>query len=78
MKKEKKRTKMDAIIKHLERYGSITDPVAREKYHTNRLSGYINVLRNKRNYKIDTVWCKGRDEFGTNRYAKYKLVKKGV
>lgn len=73
-KKETKRTKLGAILKHLIRYGSITDPVARNKYHTNRLSGFICVLR-KRGYNIDTVWCTGKDEFGTYRYAKYVLVK---
>ena len=76
-KKEVKRTKFGEIIKHLVRYGSITDPVARAKYHTNRLSGYIHKLR-KRDWKIDSEWCNGRDEFGKTRYVKYKLVKKGV
>ena len=74
MKKEQKMTKMGAILKHLQRYGSITDPVARNKYHTNRLSGFIYVLR-KRDYDIKTVMCEGKDEFGKNTYAKYVLVK---
>lgn len=77
MKKVERKTKMDAIQRHLLRYGSISDPIARTKYHTNRLSGYICVLR-KRDWKIDTEWCKGRDEFGTHRYGKYRLIKKGV
>lgn len=74
MKKQKKVTKMDAIVKHLMRYGSITDPVARDRYHTNRLSGYICVLR-KRGWKIDSEWCNGKDMYGKYRYVKYKLVK---
>ena len=74
MKKTNKVTKIEAITKHLVRYGSITDPVAREKYHTNRLSGYIHVLR-KRGYVIDSEWCVGRDMFGKNRFVKYRLVK---
>ena len=73
MKKEKM-TKIKAILKHLQRYGSITDPVARTKYHTNRLSGYIHVLR-KRGYDIKTVMCSGKDIFGKHTYAKYILVK---
>lgn len=77
-KKQDKRTKMDAIVRHLIRYGSITDPVARQKYHTNRLSGYIHVLRIKRGWKIETEWCNGKDEFGRTRFGKYKLIKKGV
>ena len=74
MEKEKK-TKIGAIEKHLVRYGSITDPVAREKYHTNRLSSCINILR-KRKYIIETIMCEGRDEYGKHRYGKYKLISK--
>lgn len=77
-KKQDKRTKMEAIAMHLMRYGSITDPIARQKYHTNRLSGYIHVLRVKRGWKIESEWCNGRDEFGKTRYVKYRLIKKGV
>ena len=73
MKGKKKLTKMAAITKHLVRYGSITDPVARNSYHTNRLSGFICVLR-KRGFEIDSVWCNGRDKFGEYRYTKYVLV----
>ena len=76
-KKQERRTKMGEIIKHLVRYGSISDPIARAKYHTNRLSGYIHVLR-KRGWIIESVWCSGKDEFGTTKYVKYRLVKKGV
>ena len=76
-KKQERRTKMGEIIKHLVRYGSITDPVARAKYHTNRLSGYIHILR-KRGWIIESEWCNGRDEFGTTKYVKYRLIKKGV
>lgn len=77
-KKQGRKTKLGAIIKHLIRYGSITDLVARNKYHTNRLSGYIYVLRVKRNWKIESEWCNGRDEYGKTRYVKYRLVEKGV
>lgn len=73
--KKQKLTKIEAILRHLTRYGSITDPVARDKYHTNRLSGFIHVLRKKRNINIKTVMCTGRDEFGKYEYAKYVLVK---
>jgi len=74
MEKKKKLTKMDAITNHLIRYGSITDPVARNSYHTNRLSGYINVLRRKRGFTIQSVWQTGRDKFGKHRYTKYILI----
>lgn len=76
-KKQERRTKFGEIIKHLVRYGSISDPVARAKYHTNRLSGYIHVLR-KRGWVIESVWCSGKDVFGTTKYVKYRLIKKGV
>lgn len=74
MKKGKKLTKMGAIQKHLRRYGSISDPIAREKYHTNRLSGYINVLR-RRGWVIQSEWCTGKDVFGKHRFVKYRLIK---
>lgn len=70
---KKKLTKIGAITKHLIRYGSITDPVARDSYHTNRLSGFICTLR-KRGYLIDSVWQTGKDKFGKHRYTKYVLV----
>ena len=57
------------------RYGSITEPVARNKYHTSRLGSIIYNLR-KQGYEIITVMCEGRDEFGKNRFAKYALVRK--
>lgn len=77
MKKQERRTKMGEIQKRLERYGVISDPIARDKIHTNRLSGYIHVLR-KRGWVIETEWCKSKDEFGVNRFGKYRLIKKGV
>lgn len=76
MSKEKKvrKTKINEILKYLLRYGSITDPIARTKFHTNRLSAFIHVLR-QRGWNIKTEMCVGRDEFGRYEYAKYKLVK---
>ena len=73
MQKKVKRTKIGDIEKHLRRYGSITDPVARKKYHTNRLSDFIFKLR-QRGYVIETVMCTGKDEYGTYEFAKYVLV----
>lgn len=74
MDKKVKKTKIGAILKHLMRYGSITDPVARNKYHTNRLSDVIFKLR-QRGYVIETVMCTGRDEYGKYTYAKYVFIK---
>ena len=73
MKKERK-TKTGAILRHLQRYGSITDPVARNKYHTNRLSSIILNLRNQ-GHEIDTVMCQGKDEYGKYSYGKYIYIK---
>ena len=67
-----KRTKTQDILRHMKRYGSISDPVARDKFHTNRLSGIILNLRRK-GYDIETRMCNGRDEYGKNTYAKYYL-----
>ena len=73
MAEPKRRTKTKDIVKHMKRYGSISDPVARDKYHTNRLSAIIFNLR-ERGYEIETEECTGRDEYGTNTYAKYRLI----
>ena len=67
-----KRTKTQDILKYMKRYGSISDPVARDKLHTNRLSGIILNLR-RQGYDIVTKMCNGRDEYGKNTYAKYYL-----
>lgn len=68
-----KRTKTQDILRHMRRYGSISDPVARDKYHTNRLSGIILNLR-RQGYDIETRLCNGRDEYGKNTFAKYYLI----
>ena len=68
-----KRSKTKDILKHMRRYGSISDPVARDKYHTNRLSGIILNLR-RQGYEIETRMCNGRDEYGKNTYARYYLI----
>jgi hypothetical protein len=73
-KKKVRKTKIGEILKYMLRYGSITDPIARTKFHTNRLSAFIHVLR-QRGWNIQTEMCVGRDEFGRYEYAKYKLVK---
>ena len=73
MAEPKRRTKTKDIVKHMKRYGVISDPVAREKYHTNRLSAIIFNLRN-RGYEIETEECTGRDVYGPNNYAKYRLL----
>lgn len=71
---KQKKTKTGAILKHMQRYGSITDPVARNKYHTNRLSGIICNLRNQ-GHEIDTVMCEGKDEYGKYKFGKYIYIK---
>lgn len=75
MEKAKKRTKTSEILRHLMRYGSITEPVARNKYHTSRLGSIIFNLR-QQGHDIKTVMCEGKDEFGKNTYAKYFIVRK--
>lgn len=75
-KKKERKTKISEILRYLLRYGSITDPIARTKFHTNRLSAFICVLR-RRGWNIETEMCDGKDEFGKYQYAKYRLVKKG-
>lgn len=57
------------IIKHLERYGSITPMSALEKYGCMRLAPRIGELKDQ-GHKIVTEMVKK----GQKRYAKYRLV----
>lgn len=68
-------TYKELILKHLQRYGSITDPGARDKIGTTRCSEYIRQLREE-GYKIDTEWRTGKNRYGRKvRYGVYRYVK---
>lgn len=73
--KEKKISKTDKIIEHLNKHGSITSMEAIELYGATRLSAIIYSLRNK-GYMIDTIDMPFIDRFGNKSvYGKYVLVK---
>ena len=70
------KTYKELILKHLQRYGSITDLKARDYIGTTRCSEYIRQLRSE-GYRIDLEWRKGRNRFGRKtRFGVYKYVGK--
>lgn len=73
MKKEK--TYEELILGYLQRYGSITDVRARERFGTNRASEYIRRLREK-GYSIETVWVTSKNRCGKKvRHGVYLYAK---
>lgn len=69
-------TYKELILKHLKRYGSITDIKARDYIGTTRCSEYIRQLRSE-GYRIDTEWRKGRNRYGRKtRFGVYRYVGK--
>lgn len=74
MEKEKTPTYKELILRHLKRYGSITDNKARDYIGTTRCSEYIRQLREE-GHRIDTEWRKGRNKFGRKtKFGVYRYV----
>ena len=72
---EKKTSKTEKVLNHLEKYKTITSLEAIELYGSTRLSAIIFNLR-KRGYNIITEDLPFTDRFGTkSHYGKYILVK---
>ncbi len=72
MEKAQTMTYKDLILKHLQRYGSLTDIKARESIGTTRCSEYIRQLREE-GYVITTEWRNGRNRFGRKtRFGVYR------
>ena len=72
---EKTPTYKELILKHLMRYGSISDVKARECIGTTRCSEYIRELRCE-GYHIITEWRTGRNRYGRKtRFGVYRYVK---
>ena len=71
--KEKKMSKTEKVLEHLQKYGSITSLEAIELYGATRLAAIIFELR-KNNFEIDTIDMPFVDRFGTkSHYGKYVL-----
>ena len=67
----------DAIVKHLTRFGNLTQKEATRYYGATRLSAIIFDLRAE-GYMIETHMVVGKNRFGhTSEYAKYMLIKEG-
>ena len=66
--------KVELVLKHLERYGSITSWRAIQSYRATRLSSIIYALK-RRGYDIKTIMMDSDSEY-SSRYAKYVMLKK--
>lgn len=70
---EKKTSKTEKVLEHLQKNGCITSLEAIELYGATRLSAIIFNLR-KRGFNIETVDLPFTDRFGTkSHYGKYVL-----
>ncbi len=70
-------TKTEAVLKHLEIFGSITSWEAIKEYGATRLSAIIFNLRHKYDMNIENEWIEFTDRYGNkSRYAKY-IYKRG-
>lgn len=68
-----KSTQRLRIMKHLQKYGSITSLEALREYGIMRLSARIRELR-ERGEKIERSMCSGQNKFGeTIHFAEYRL-----
>lgn len=65
--------KVELVLKHLERYGSITSWRAIKSYRVTRLSSIIFNLKRK-GYDIRTIMMDSDSEY-SSRYAKYVMLK---
>ena len=71
MKAVSAKNQIDAVTKHLKRYGNLTATGAWELYGVQRLAAIIFVLR-KRGMNIETIDCAGHNRYGeAMTYAKY-------
>lgn len=70
---ETKATQRARIMRHLEKYGSITSLEALSEYGIMRLASRISELK-KRGEKIERTMLRGENKFGESiRYAEYRL-----
>lgn len=68
-----KKTKKQAVLDHLKKYGTITSLEAIDNYGATRLSAIIFNLR-KEGYEIETVDLPFTDRYGAkSHYGKYVL-----
>ena len=62
------------VLKHLQKYGSITTWEAYKNYGNTRLSAYILTLR-KKGYEIQADYVTHKNRHGnSSTYAKYILI----
>lgn len=74
--KEKRLTKTDRVLMHLEEFGSITSWEAIKEYGATRLSAIIWTLKHKRGYVFEDEIINFTDRYGyPGHFKKYILVK---
>lgn len=61
----------ERLLDYLKQYKSIDDFEALRKLSIKRLSARIHDLREE-GYQIETEYKKGKNEYGSYRYARYK------
>ena len=66
-------TQSQRVLMHLQRYGWITDKVARDRYGISRLSARIGNLKDA-GHKIVTDMIPVQTQYGKTRIAKYRLA----
>lgn len=75
MKKKARRTKQSDVLKYLQTHKrGLTQAMATDMFHTDRLSDIILKLRRK-GYDIITIQEEGKDPYGKNTYGRYFLRK---
>lgn len=68
------KTQAEAVLWHMQTYGSITSIEAITEYGVTRLAAVISQLRNQ-GYNIRSVIERGVSRYGNqNHYARYSLV----
>jgi len=61
-------SKMKKVESYMLKGNSITDEIARNKFHAHRLASIIHRLRKKYNIKTELI------KQGNTRYAKYRML----
>lgn len=75
--KQKRATKTERVLRHLQDFGSITSWEAIKEYGATRLSAIIFNLKHKYHYIFEDEWVEFTDRYGfPGRFKKYVLVGK--
>ena len=74
---EKRMTKRERVLKHLQEFGSITSWEAIKEYGETRLAATIHELKRKYHYVFNDEWVEFIDRYGfPGKFKKYILIGK--